>query len=140
MQNILEEIVANKRIEVEQAKLLVTLDELKKAADSAPPVRSLRKSIESHHEGGIIAEFKRRSPSKDWINRHAKVEDIIPSYEKAGAAGLSILTDHNYFGGSYQQTGICACRTCLVQLVGINHKLLAQYGQVGQASCLDHIL
>ena len=102
MQNILEEIVANKRIEVEQAKLLVSLDELKKAADSAPPVRSLRKSIESHHEGGIIAEFKRRSPSKDWINRHAKVEDIIPSYEKAGAAGLSILTDHNYFGGTLQ--------------------------------------
>ena len=102
MQNILEEIVANKRIEVEQAKLLVSLDELKKAADSAPPVRSLRKSIESHHEGGIIAEFKRRSPSKDWINRHAKVEDVIPSYEKAGAAGLSILTDHNYFGGTLQ--------------------------------------
>lgn len=102
MQNILEEIVANKRIEVEQAKLLVSLDELKKATDSAPPVRSLRKSIESHHEGGIIAEFKRRSPSKDWINRHAKVEDIIPSYEKAGAAGLSILTDHNYFGGTLQ--------------------------------------
>ena len=102
MQNILEEIVATKRIEVEQAKLLVSLDELKKAADSAPPVRSLRKSIESHHEGGIIAEFKRRSPSKDWINRHAKVEDIIPSYEKAGAAGLSILTDHNYFGGTLQ--------------------------------------
>ena len=41
MQNILEEIVANKRIEVEQAKHLVSLDELKKAADSAPPVRSL---------------------------------------------------------------------------------------------------
>ena len=46
MQNILEEIVANKRIEVEQAKHLASLDELKKAADSAPPVRSLRKSIE----------------------------------------------------------------------------------------------
>lgn len=102
MQNILEEIVANKRIEVEHSKLLVSLDELKKAADSASPVRSLRKSIESHHEGGIIAEFKRRSPSKDWINRHAKVEDIIPSYEKAGAAGLSILTDLNYFGGTLQ--------------------------------------
>ena len=71
--NILEEIVANKRIEVEQAKLLVSLDELKKATDSAPPVRSLRKSIESHHEGGIIAEFKRRSPSKDWINRHGTI-------------------------------------------------------------------
>lgn len=54
MQNILEEIVANKRIEVEQAKLLVSLDELKKAADSAPPVRSLRKSIESHHEGASL--------------------------------------------------------------------------------------
>lgn len=102
MQNILEEIVANKRTEVEQAKLQVPLEVLKEAACSAPSVRSLRKSIESHHEGGIIAEFKRRSPSKDWINRHAKIEDIIPSYEKAGAAGLSILTDYNYFGGTLE--------------------------------------
>ncbi len=98
-QNILSEIIAHKRIEVAEARTKVPQQELEKAIADLPHVRSLRDSLETHR-GGIISEFKRRSPSKDWICREARVEDIIPQYEAAGAAALSILTDHNYFGGT----------------------------------------
>lgn len=97
--NILSEIIAHKYTEVAEASTKVTLHELEKAIADMAPTRSLRQSLENHR-GGIISEFKRRSPSKDWIRRDARVEDIIPQYEAAGAAALSILTDSHYFGGT----------------------------------------
>lgn len=100
MENILTQIIATKAEEVDAAKVQLPLNELKGQCKDLPPTHSLKASLLSHTEGGIIAEFKRRSPSKDWIKREAKVADIIPAYEQAGAAGLSILTDSNYFGGS----------------------------------------
>lgn len=101
MGNILTKIVADKVVEVAAAKQRRPLAELRAAIADAPAPRSLRRSLETK-PGGIISEFKRRSPSKDWIKREARVADIIPAYEAAGAAGLSILTDTPYFGGSLQ--------------------------------------
>lgn len=100
MNNILTQIIATKTEEVAAAKALLSFAELKAQCNDLAPTRSLKASLLSHAEGGIIAEFKRRSPSKDWIKREARVADIIPAYERAGAAGLSILTDSTYFGGS----------------------------------------
>lgn len=100
MDNILTRIIATKAAEVAAAKATQPLAELQDKCKDLASTRSLKASLLSHAEGGIIAEFKRRSPSKDWIKREAKVEDIIPAYEWAGAAGRSILTDSTYFGGS----------------------------------------
>ena len=84
MQDILKEIVAHKHLELEQLCA-------KKA--------SLREAL-LQSESGIIAEFKRKSPSKGWIKKEGRA-DIIPlSYQQNGAAALSILTDEHYFSGS----------------------------------------
>ena len=84
MQDILQQIIATKRQEVEQL--------------CAKKV-SLREAL-LHSDTGIIAEIKRRSPSKGWIKEEGRA-DIIPlSYQQNGAAALSILTDKHYFGGS----------------------------------------
>lgn len=99
MSNILDKILARKAEEVAESKNRRPLTEVKAAMADAPAPRSLRRSLEQT-PGGVISEFKRRSPSKDWIKRDARPEDIIPTYEAAGAAALSILTDHDFFGGS----------------------------------------
>lgn len=99
--DILEEIVAYKRIEIARRKSLPTAKELYRQVETLveQPVASLRAAL-MRSDTGIIAEFKRRSPSKGWIKEHGRA-DIIPlSYEQNGAAALSILADIKYFGGS----------------------------------------
>lgn len=99
--DILEEIIAHKRIEIaaqEQNVPISFLEELlEKNADTAE-VHSMKASLAASATG-IIAEFKRRSPSKDWINRDADAKVIPASYQQAGASALSILTDEHFFGG-----------------------------------------
>ncbi len=97
--DILSEIIANKRFEVDYQKRFIPLEQLQEGIDSLSPTRSMKSALATSPTG-IISEFKRRSPSKDWIFRDAKIEEIIPSYESAGASALSILTDEKYFGGS----------------------------------------
>lgn len=96
--NILDQIIDNKRGEVAAAKSTRSLNELQDSEFFERETFSLKKSLTER--SGIIAEFKRQSPSKGIINDHSAVLDVARSYEKSGASGISILTDHHFFGGS----------------------------------------
>ena len=100
MKDILQEIVANKRVEIEAAKRLIPPSVIHKQVEAILDfsVTSMAQALMAS-DSGIIAEFKRKSPSKGWIKEDGKA-DIIPlSYQQNGAAALSILTDNKYFGG-----------------------------------------
>jgi indole-3-glycerol phosphate synthase len=97
---ILEKIIASKYQEVELQKKLVSVSELKNKADFSRTVISLKESLTRPNTSGIIAEFKRRSPSKGIINDQVRVEDVTHGYSIAGVSGLSVLTDRTFFGGS----------------------------------------
>ena len=96
--NILEEIVANKRIEIDQLKARTAPEVWESAAGFARPCVSLKQRLAAS-DTGIIAEFKRRSPSKGFIKADARVADIVPGYAEAGACGISVLQDAKYFAG-----------------------------------------
>ena len=98
--NILDEIVEFKRKEVEERKSLYPVKLLEKSIYFATQPVSMKKYIQRDDLTGIIAEFKRRSPSKGIINAHASVERTSIGYMQAGASALSVLTDKNFFGGS----------------------------------------
>jgi len=99
--DILQEIVAHKRQEVEQFKREVSEQEIHRRVEPLLDFRpsSMRKALKSS-DTGIIAEFKRRSPSKGWIKEDGRADVIPLAYQQKGAAALSILTDEHYFGGS----------------------------------------
>lgn len=97
--NILEKIAAHKRQEVAENKEDMPLAALELLPHFHRNCFSLSQRLKNS-SAGIIAEFKRRSPSHPQINLEAKVENIIPEYEKAGAAGISVLTDEEFFGGT----------------------------------------
>lgn len=99
MNDILSEIIANKRFEVDLQKQAISIGQLREGIEGIPPSRSMKRALASS-DSGIIAEFKRRSPSKGWIKQEACPEEIVPSYVEAGASALSILTDEKFFGGS----------------------------------------
>ena len=96
--DILEKIVLDKKEEVASKKKQLPLTHLMNSPLMTRETYSMSKSIV---EGsGIITEFKRRSPSKQVINHKDSVIDIVSQYEKAGASGVSVLTDTKYFGGA----------------------------------------
>ena len=97
---ILDEINANKRLEIAAQKAKVPVDELKKYPAYAKPVPSLKAFLLNPEKSGIIAEHKRQSPSKGIINGKVKLQDVVTGYEKAGASAVSVLTDSKYFGGN----------------------------------------
>ena len=102
MATILEEITARKRHDLQSVMEKVPARQLynrvERLMETGGHHRSLAEALRKSPTG-IIAEFKRKSPSKGWIHREARPEDIVPAYARAGAAGLSILTDEPYFGG-----------------------------------------
>lgn len=98
--DILEKIVIHKRGEVAARRLRVAETELERSPGFSRPVISFRDAISAPGSTGIIAEFKRRSPSKGIINGSAGVADVTRAYASNGAAALSVLTDRDFFGGS----------------------------------------
>lgn len=97
---ILEKIIAHKRKEVADRQALYPVELLERSIYYETPVVSLCKYLLRPDKLGIIAEFKRRSPSKGNINPYVKVEQVSIGYMQAGASALSILTDEHFFGGS----------------------------------------
>lgn len=100
--NILDKIVEHKHKEVEEKKSLYPVKLLERSSFFNAKCISLRKYIIREDKFGIIAEFKRKSPSKGVINEFAEVERTSVGYMQAGASALSILTDNHFFGGSNQ--------------------------------------
>ncbi|WP_213278618.1 indole-3-glycerol phosphate synthase TrpC [Chryseobacterium indologenes] len=95
---ILDKIIERKKEEVAGAKSRISLDRLKSTAFFGRKTHSLKESIKN--KSGIIAEFKRQSPSKGIINNNVEPLEVVSAYENFGASGISILTDHDFFGGN----------------------------------------
>lgn len=100
--NILEQIIARKKEEVALQKTLVAESVLKQMPFYKAPALSMASYLTMPGKTGIIAEFKRKSPSKGIINNNATVEAVTAGYAAHGASGLSVLTDTNFFGGFLQ--------------------------------------
>lgn len=98
--SILDKIVKHKKKEVEERKNLYPIKLLEKSIYFESPAVSLKKYLLRPDKSGIIAEFKRKSPSKGYINRYAEPEEVSISYMQAGASALSVLTDKEFFAGS----------------------------------------
>ncbi|MCZ2459661.1 MAG: indole-3-glycerol phosphate synthase TrpC [Chitinophagales bacterium] len=97
---ILDKIVEVKRGIVKEQKRRISFRELERSSFFKRETYSLVKRLNGKDSTGIIAEFKRKSPSKGIINDHSEVAEVVKSYEKFGAAGISVLTDEEFFGGS----------------------------------------
>jgi indole-3-glycerol phosphate synthase len=97
---ILDTIVAQKKIEVAEQQSKIAIAELEQSRFFQLPSLSLKSNLQDSSKTGIIAEFKRKSPSKGIINGIAKVEDVTMAYTQFGAAGISVLTDAAFFGGN----------------------------------------
>lgn len=99
MKNILDKIIVDKRKEVALRKQLIPTKQLEQSVLMDRLQNSLATTLRKSATG-IIAEHKRRSPSKSVINQSISVQDVALDYETAGACGMSVLTDGKYFGGS----------------------------------------
>ena len=97
--NILEQIIATKRREITSAQAVKSMARIEaEASVLTRQAVSFRKALLASPTG-IIAEFKRKSPSKGFIKQEADTAGITTSYERAGAAAVSVLTDRDYFAG-----------------------------------------
>ena len=97
--NILAQIVQRKKEEIEFSKSKISVQQLKDSVFFERKTYSLKKTIKT--KSGIIAEFKRQSPSKGIINDNVSPLDVASAYEKSRASAISVLTDQDFFGGSF---------------------------------------
>jgi indole-3-glycerol phosphate synthase len=98
--NILEKIISQKQIELEKCKQAVGLLQLENMISGLPAATCSLKKALLQEEIPVIAEFKRKSPSRGFIKENANVENIIPGYTRSGATAISVLTDEKFFGGN----------------------------------------
>lgn len=111
--DLLLQIINRKRERLEETQRAVPLDRLQSDAFSkreAAPSHALRRALQSNGIN-VIAEFKRRSPSKGVIRADADLKDIVRGYQAGGAAAISVLTEHDYFDGSLDD--LEAVKTCI---------------------------
>ena len=113
--NILDKIVIDKRKEVDLRKSLIPISQLEASVLFTRETVSLSKALRKS-SSGIIAEHKRRSPSKAVINQSLNVADVAKGYQDAGVCGMSVLTDGKYFGGSLDDL-IIARASCNLPLL-----------------------
>lgn len=98
--NILDTIIENKKKEIAKAKSTISVQQLQDAEFFGRETFSLKQTLKS--KSGIIAEFKRKSPSRGIINDTKTPLEVVSEYEKFGASAVSILTDSEFFGGSFE--------------------------------------
>jgi indole-3-glycerol phosphate synthase len=104
--NILETIIEKKKKEIEEKKEIMDIDFLKFMNDDFDKKGLSLKEKLLNGEANVIAEFKRKSPSKGWMNERIHISDVIPEYEAHGAAAISVLTDNEFFGGDIEELKI----------------------------------
>jgi len=140
MKDILQEIVAHKRIEVEAMKEAVSLELMlqMKGDQLNLPRKDMRKALEAS-DSGIIAEFKRKSPSKGWLHAEAKVKEVLPAYQLGGASASSILTDNTYFGGTLRDLS-SARQSCSLPLLRKDFMIDEYQFYQAKILCADTIL
>ena len=97
---ILDKIVVRKKEEVAEAKAKVSLEELQKMPLFSRTCYNLKESVLNPDKTGIIAEYKRASPSKGLLNGTSTVQEVVKGYQDAGASAISVLTDKDFFQGS----------------------------------------
>ena len=103
MTDLLSKILESKRSEIAAAKALKTIEDVQKEAKSASPARNFIAAIRDKigsQQSAVIAEIKRASPSRGLLRERFDPAEIAKSYERSGAACLSVLTDQPYFQGS----------------------------------------
>ena len=100
--NILDIIIEYKKLEVARAKEITSFATLQQSENFNRQTISMRQFLLDENKTGIIAEFKRKSPSKGIINATATVEAVTAAYTKYGASALSVLTDEQFFGGNVE--------------------------------------
>jgi len=98
--NILDKIIAHKKVEIAKAKEFISVEALMQSKFYGRKTFSLKQFLLDETKSGIIAEFKRQSPSKGIINNKANVLEVTTAYTQYGASCLSVLTDNYFFGGS----------------------------------------
>lgn len=128
--NILDKIVARKKEEVALAKAKVSVNELEQYPLFSRTCYSLRDSVLHPQRTGIIAEYKRASPSKGLINGTSSVQEVVQGYQEAGASAVSVLTDADFFQGNLDD--LTAARTVL-QIPILRKEFIVDTYQIAEA-------